>query len=120
MFCKAPILPVLFLCAILSSCRTVVKFSTDGSLTEHAVIVITPKDPAPGEDTRQAFAARQACKGAVNFTVPRSRARSTFVASLVPDYRQEGNDIRRFFVPAETKALIFSQEGITARPRKGR
>lgn len=108
-------------CALTAACRPVVKLSTDGSLTEYAVITISPAKAQPLRlSSSRAFAAREGCKGEVSFRVPRDQARAPFIATLVPDYHREGNEISRRFVPAETKSILFSQEGITLTPKRGK
>lgn len=101
--------------ALFSSCRSVVTLSSDGSLTERAVITIAPESQPTGS---QAFAAQEGQKGAVRFSVPRSMARQPYTATLVPDYTRTGNEITRRFVPGETKSLLFTPEGITITPRR--
>lgn len=119
MYSKAPILSALFVCALLPCCHTSVSLSTDGALTEHAVIIIAPSgNQAEGAAPAQAYYAREGSKGSLSFNVPASLAQSTFAATLVPDYRQTGNEIRRTFVPAQTSSLLFTPAGITAQPRK--
>ena len=102
----------------IASCRTTVALRTDGSLTERAVVMITPDyngmtGKAHTPIKPQAFRARPGCKGIVKFKVSRAQAKDACVAILVPDYAVEGNELELRFVPALTKQIIFSQNGIT-------
>lgn len=104
---------------LMTACQQAVSLSTDGSLTQYAVIMLAPAENKPQHDLHaQAYYAREGCKGKVSFQVPRAQAREAYIATLVPDYRREGNEMRRRFVPRETKSILFSQEGITLTPHR--
>lgn len=114
MSCKAAILCAVCV-ALISSCRSVVNLSSDGSLADRAVICIAPEGQP---ENSQAFAAREGCMGQVRLSVPASQARAPHIATLVPDFHRSDNEKQLRFIPADTKALIFSKEGITRTPRR--
>lgn len=110
-------------CAALSSCRSVVSLSSDGSLTENSLILISPDyDGMAGKPHTPAppcaFHARTGYSGSVDFTVRRTQAHDTFRITLVPDQRSGGKEFAEKFIPARTKAIVFSQEGIRLTPRR--
>lgn len=116
---KVQYLAMLACAAAVLSCRPTVQLGTDGTLTEYSVVLI-------GQNTRQrdsaaapytAFYGREGYKATVPYTVPRARANSVFTATLVPDYRVENNEIQKDFIPAQTRRLTFSQDGISVQPR---
>lgn len=112
----------LALCLAVTSCRTAVSLSTDGSLTDHSIVLISA---APGgmKGSRhapvqsRAYYGREGCKGKVSFKVARSQAHDVCIATLVPDFRVEGIEYTQRFIPAQTKQLIFSSQGISALAR---
>lgn len=109
-------------CAALACCRTVTKLHTDGALTEHSIVVISPdttrlKGKAHRPAPMHMYQGRKGYTGSVNFTVRRAQADDVYIAILQPDARLGEGEMRREFTPSQTRSLTFSPMGISTKPR---